>query len=101
MKKHYDEITIENDLLFDREKNIKKKKLKLKINLRKNIKEFNTIIENLNNQLMKTKDFRRKSFASAISFDESFKSFEVITKRFTKILDLFLFSDKKTMFVSQ
>ena len=35
LKKHYNEITIENDLLFDREKNTKNKKLKLKINLRK------------------------------------------------------------------
>ena len=49
LKKHYNEITIENDLLFDREKNIKKKKLKLKINLRKNIEKLNTIIENFNN----------------------------------------------------
>ena len=35
LKKHYNEITIENDLFFDREKNIKKKKLKLKMNLKK------------------------------------------------------------------
>ena len=73
-----------------------KKKLKLKINLRKNIEKFSTIIENLNNQFMKTKNFRRKAFAFAFAI-----SFEIITKRFTKILDLSLFSDKKTMLVSQ
>ena len=49
LKKHYDEITIENSLLFDREKNIKKEKLKLKINLKKNIEKLSTIIENFNN----------------------------------------------------
>ena len=94
LKKHYDEITIENDLFFDREKNIKKEKLKLKINSRKNIEKLNTINENSNNQFMTAKDFRRKAFAFAISF-------EVITKRFTKIFHSSLFSDKKTMSVSQ
>ena len=94
LKKHYDEITIENNLFFDREKNTKKEKLKLKFNLRNNIKKLNTIIESFNNQFMKAKNFRRKSFAFAIFF-------EVITKRFTKIFDSFFFSDEKTMSVSQ
>ena len=45
---------------------------------------------------MKAKNFRRKAFAFALAI-----SFEVITKRFTKILDSFLFSDEKTMSVLQ
>ena len=58
LKKHYNEITIENDLLFDREENTKKEKLKLKINLKKNIEKLSTTIENLNNQFMKVSEPR-------------------------------------------
>ena len=47
LKKHYNKITIENDLFFDREENIKK--MNLKMNLRKNIIKFNKIIQNFNN----------------------------------------------------
>ena len=50
---------------------------------------------------MKAKDLGRKFFASAIFFDNDFKSFEIITKHFTKIFDSFLFLDEKTMFISQ
>ena len=50
---------------------------------------------------MKVKNFRRKFFASAISFDDNFKFFEIIIKRFTKIFDLFLFLNEKNMFISQ
>ena len=50
---------------------------------------------------MKAENFRRKFFASAIFFDDDFKFFEIITKRFTKIFDSFLFLDEKTIFVSQ
>ena len=94
LKEHYDEITIENGLLFDREENTRKEKLELEVSLRKDIEELSTTIEDLSNQLIKAKGSRREAFAPAIPF-------EAITKRSTKIPDPPLFSDGKTMPVSQ
>ena len=101
LKEHYDEITVENGLLFDREENTRKEKLDLEISLRKDIKELSTTIDDLSNQLMKAKGSRREPLAPTIPFDGGLKPFEATTKRSTKIPDPPLFSDGKTMPVSQ